>query len=53
MNEKTPEAYEATDLSLMVGSYLQGYNMDYDAECSFVDTNEIQQNCTKDLKLST
>ena len=37
MNDNTLDVYEALDLSLMVGNYLQGYNMSFNAKCSFVD----------------
>ncbi len=53
MNDNTLDVYEALDLSLMVGNYLQGYNMSFNAKCSFVDQFGQQQDCTKSIKLST
>jgi hypothetical protein len=53
MNDNTLDQYEALDLSLMVGNYLQGYNMVFDAKCSFSDSFGNQKDCTKNLKLST
>ena len=52
MNDNTQDAYEALDLSLMVGNYLQGYNMDFKAKCSYADSFGKQQDCSKSLKLS-
>lgn len=37
-----PNSYKTTDLTLMIDSYFSGYNMDYDAECSFIDTDGIK-----------
>ena len=52
-NDKTIDNYEARDLSLMVGNYLQGYNMNFNAKCSYTDQLGKQQDCSKSLKLST
>jgi hypothetical protein len=53
MNDNRLDKYEALDISLMVGNYLQGYNMKFNAKCFFEDQFGKQQDCTKNLKLST